>query len=87
MSTGTWARLPFEPLAVWFADSDNEHTTEQMWNFRIYGISADSFHRAKRDGLVVRKAEDWCDMLGVHPAEVWGDAYYEAAGVRITVAV
>lgn len=79
-------RLPFEAIAPLLAFQSNE-AESCLWNFRSYGIPSSEFYRCQREGLTIRKAEDWCDMLGVHPAEVWGDAYYEAAGVRITVAV
>lgn len=76
------ARLPFESIATLFAFDSNEAERCQ-WNFRSYGIKSGEFYRCARKGLTVKKAEDWCDALGVHPVEIWGDAYYAAAGIDV----
>ena len=44
----------------------------------------DLSHVSHRVGLVA--GENACDVLGVHPLQVWGWAYYEAAGVDLEAA-
>lgn len=35
-------------------------------------------HRWAKEGLPLSIAEDLCDILGLHPVEVWGDAWIMA---------
>lgn len=44
----------------------------------LTGFSTRALHRWARSGVPLRSAEDACDALGLHPAEVWGDGWIEA---------
>lgn len=54
------------------------HTTPYGFA-RRYGLSASSVRTAHRDGLNDRQADHWALAAGVHPALIWGRAWFDAA--------
>lgn len=52
----------------------------------LLGITRRSVLRAKKDGLTVEKAYDWCDRVRVHVLEVWPELVEVAAGARVCAA-
>jgi hypothetical protein len=47
------------------------------------GVNPRIVSRARKNGVTLTYAEDWADVLGVHPVEVWGDAYLLAVDWEI----
>lgn len=45
---------------------------------RRYDIRRGSVCRAARVGLNDRQADHWATAVGLHPAEVWGCAWFDA---------
>ena len=45
----------------------------------LLGVSRRAVSRWAMSGVPLRSAEDACDRLGIHPCEVWGDDWIDAA--------
>lgn len=44
----------------------------------LIGVSRRTLHVWKRQDVPLSAAENACDALGLHPCEVWADAYLDA---------
>lgn len=62
-------RLDFDPLERVFAASG-----EPLWRF----MGGSTIHRYRRMGIPLSRADEWACRLGMHPCELWGDAWWEA---------
>lgn len=69
--------LPMAPLLAWIEREG--YTTIDVAEFTGFGRR--SLHRATARGWITRRmAEDVCHGLGIHPACLWLDDYYEGIG-------
>ena len=63
--------LPFGPLEAYVA---------RRGPAKSLGLPERSWWRWRSKGrLAIDQAEDIADLLGVHPFDIWGSAYYEVA--------
>ena len=69
--------LPAAPLLTAIGDTDLNTLCRGDENFRR------AIHRAKADGrITVTQADRICvEVLHVHPADIWGDAWYAVSEV------
>ena len=61
-------RLPLAPL--------EQRLPARPWATTDIGVSHTAWRNARRRGLSIWQAEEWAIAVGLHPAEVWGDAFY-----------
>lgn len=45
---------------------------------RVLGVSNDNVRSMKNRGVPIHRADDFAGKCGLHPIEVWGDAFYAA---------
>jgi hypothetical protein len=72
-------RFPFDALAVATGTDTNGQIAD------LLGVTRRTIQRAKRDGLSLHQAYEWCDRLRLHPFELWPeltDAALEAEAER-----
>lgn len=63
-------RVPFGPLDTMFVANDGDFADH-------LGVSRRAIVRWRQAGVTIDRAEQICDYFGVHPAEVWGAAWFE----------
>lgn len=66
---------PAQPLCA-AIDVDGEMSLQEI--AREADATWATFHRALTEGLTERQADEWAVAAGLHPAEVWGWAWFEA---------
>jgi hypothetical protein len=69
-------RLPFEPLLKVF---NNEITVEDF--AKVAEVTADTVWNWKKHGVPEPQADRVAVRLGLHPASVWGDAWWSLANL------
>lgn len=65
------ARLPWAPAMTLMANQTVSGLA------RAAGVPRETIQRWKREGVTVNGADLVADALGLHPAEIWGDDFYQ----------
>lgn len=74
-------RLPMEPfIRLATLLNDGEHNVSNL--AMVLGVDPGAVYRAMAEGVTERHADRWSIALGVHPAEVWGMAWWALAEER-----
>lgn len=63
-------KVPFGPIDRTLVTCDKDFADH-------LGVSRRQIIRWRQTGVSIPRAEDICDHFGVHPAEVWGAAWFE----------
>lgn len=94
MSIPPSPHLPLEPLlrrsglataltttrgTGWAPTAEYQHMAPLKLLAELVGRSQRQMSRWRAEGVPLPAAEDACDRLGLHPCEVWGDAWIAAA--------
>lgn len=69
-------RLPYEPLEKMF---NNEITVEDL--AEVAQVNIGTVHNWKKHGVPEPQADRVAIRLGLHPASVWGDAWWSLANL------
>lgn len=70
-------RLPLAPLRA--------HAPSNSALAAWIGVSRRAVVRWQLEGIPLPAAEDACEVLGLHPSEVWGDEWLYASGCPLAL--
>ena len=75
-----FVRLPLAPLAAHVRAQDLPDYRRGLAELaRQTGVHVRQVQRWKHSGIPLERADSMAIALGLHPAEVWGDEWWEAA--------
>lgn len=67
-------KLPYEPFARCFEEGTwDRHIGE------LLGLTRTALQAYKSRGIPVYKADRWAITIGLHPAVIWGDLWWDLA--------
>lgn len=67
-----FTKLPLRPLM----ERGGYETANELG--RVLGLTRTNVQQMKDRGVPIHRADDFAGRCGLHPLEVWGDAFYDA---------